>query len=103
MHAKCPDCGERYNTKNTHACPPKPKITKLPTMPANTGRANSTIIIPDPSLDLSEDGRLSDPERERVQKWRSKNREHYNAKQREYQRAYRARLKEKKEQGNASA
>lgn len=35
------------------------------------------------------------PERKALYRWREKNREHYLAKQREYQRAYRARKKEK--------
>ena len=36
------------------------------------------------------------PERKALYKWRAKNREHYNAKQREYQAAYRTRKRAEK-------
>lgn len=44
MYAKCPECGVTYNTKNAHACAPKPKVE--PFLPPNPDPTGGAVIGP---------------------------------------------------------
>ena len=82
MYMKCTNCGARYPHNMEHVC----RSEKSPAKPAPSHEP----VDPAPSRAVASDGLTPQ------QRWRQKNIDHVRAKQREYQKAYRARKRAEK-------